>query len=171
VRYRRCASIHGCVDSLQDAFAHTNDRTLVRDTGDFFTRESIRHRSIESISICIAARISNEFNKRYCVFETFYDFVTGYNRLCEASGGNDTGTMLGEQRGNLDTPNRSCSAKRISRGLRVQSFLSCYRFCARTPSAEVVGPVNHRPGKLEGLLALQATFDHIGSSGVHSLRR
>lgn len=42
--------------------------------------------------ISIAARIWNEFYKRYCLFETFYDFVTGCIRLCEASGGNDTGT-------------------------------------------------------------------------------
>ena len=30
-------------------------------------------------------------------------------------------------------------------------------------SAEVVGPVDHRPGKLEGPTALQVSLDHIGS--------
>ena len=122
--------------------------------------------------ISIAARIWNEFHKRYCLFETFYDFVTGCIRLCEASGGNDTGKMLGEPRGTLDIPKPfTLPRRRIYRGSTAQSFSRHYRFCARTKSAEVVGPVNHRPGKLEGLPALHAPLDQIGSGGVHSLRR
>lgn len=151
---------------------HSDDAAATRYTRDLFNRWVASHPWSDPSPISIAARIWNEFYKRYCLFETFYDFVTGCIRLCEASGGNDTGTMLGEPRGTLDIPKPfMLPRRRIYRGSTAQSFSRQYRFCARTKSAEVVGPVNHRPGKLEGLPALHAPLDQIGSGGVHSLRR
>ena len=76
--------------------------------------------------------------------------------------------MLGEARGTFDTIFRVGASIEDRQSNR---FLACHRFYARTTSAEVVGPVNHRPGKLESLQALQTSLDQIGSGVVHSLRR